>query len=194
MQRTISSHIRRRCVWLILACVLTLLAPMGAQAGGALPALTTLQPGGVREIAQNLPINVVFLGYHSGSGARDINDTAFRAGLPHGYHPIDRDASLYSTAAGGAAIFENVSYTYNYNLVYATSAFEDAFFNYLTSIAVPRPLTIYQAYGYNVQQARSLTITNNAWIDATSVEKWLATNTNPMLGVNTQQYTIFFVN
>ena len=35
---------------------------------------------------------------------------------------------------------------------------------------------------------------DNHWIDAPSVEQWLADNTQDMLGVDTQQYTIFFVN
>src|SRR5262245_34767788 len=40
------------------------------------PALTTLKPGGFREITQNLKVNVVFVGYEPGAGSRDINEAA----------------------------------------------------------------------------------------------------------------------
>ena len=41
-----------------------------AQAAG--PAFTTLQPGAFRNIAQNLDVNLVFLGYEPGAGPRNI--------------------------------------------------------------------------------------------------------------------------
>jgi hypothetical protein len=37
-------------------------------------------------------------------------------------------------------------------------------------------------------------VTENYWIDAPTVEQWLADNTNSMLGVDTSDYTVFFVN
>ncbi len=39
---------------------------------------------------------------------------------------------------------------------------------------------------------RALTIADNYWIDAPSVEQWLADNPPP--GVDTSKYTIFFIN
>jgi hypothetical protein len=54
-------------------------------------------------------------------------------------------------------------------------------------------LTLYQDW-YNQQNARSLDVTGNHWIDAPSVEQWLADNSGAALGLDTSQYTVFFVN
>jgi hypothetical protein len=37
-------------------------------------------------------------------------------------------------------------------------------------------------------------VTDNTWIYAPPVEKWLAAIAGPLLGVDTKQYTIFLVN
>jgi hypothetical protein len=155
--------------------------PMGA------PALTTLAPGGFRTITQTLPVNIVFVGYEPGAGPRDINEAAFRAGLPATYASVNRFPAFYGLPAG-----TGVQFTFAYNLVYANAAFEDSFFGYLGSIAAPRPRTLYQNL-YNGQAARSLNVTNNAWIDAPSVETWLGNNASA-IGVDASQYTIFFIN
>jgi hypothetical protein len=178
----------------VVALLSSLLALLPWPAAAAPPSLTTLQPGGFREIAQDLDINLVFVGYRPGAGPRDINEAVFRAGLPRSYRPIDRDASFYSQHYFGRNTYQGLSYNYRYNLAYANAAFEDALFGYLGSIAVPKPLTIYQQYGYNSQRFRSLTITDDAWVDAPSVEKWLADHAGPMLGVDTRRYTVFFLN
>ena len=61
------------------------------------------------------------------------------------------------------------------------------------AVAAPQPLTLYQLL-YNTQASRSLDITENYWIDAPSVEQWLADHAGPALGVDTSEYTVFFVN
>jgi hypothetical protein len=86
-----------------------------------------------------------------------------------------------------------LEFSYDYNLVYADSAFEDAFFGYLGDIAEPMPLTVFQEM-YNEQTAASLDVDENYAIDAPSVEQWLADNTQDMLGVDTSQHTVFLVN
>ena len=83
-----------------------------------------------------------------------------------------------------------LTFNYDFNLVYTDGAFEDAFFGYLDSIAQPMPLTLYQDL-YNGQVNATGLVTDNNWIDAPSVEKWLADNANM---VDTSEYTIFFVN
>jgi hypothetical protein len=172
-----------------VAIVLSLIAPSIVLASPpAPPNLGTLQPGGFRDIAQDLTINVVFVGYEPGAGARDVNPDALLAELPETYRVANRYPKLY-----GLPAFLGLTFNYDYNLVYADSAFEDAFFGYLSSIALPRPLTALQSQ-YNTQGARSLDVTSNYWIDAPSVEKWLAANAKPRLGVDTRQYTVFFVN
>jgi hypothetical protein len=153
------------------------------------PVLHTLQPGGFREIQQTLPINIVFVGFEPGAGARNINEAAFRNELPASSRALVRVPALYY----GTKDYVGLTFHYSYNVTYAAPAFENAFFGYLKSIAVAHPLTLYQSQ-YNQQTARSLNVTSNHWIDAPSVERWLADHAGPSLGLDTSRYTIFFVN
>jgi len=170
--------------------LLVIALPATAIAAGnpAPPNLATLQPGGFRTIEQDLTINVVFVGYEPGGGFAEIDETAFLDQLPATYRAVNRYPSFY---LGNQ--FLGLTFNYDYNLVYADTTFEDAFFGYLSGIADPQPLTQFQS-AYNDQVANSLDVADNVWIDAPSVEQWLADNTGSMLGVDTQQYTIFFVN
>ena len=155
----------------------------------AAPPLTTLQPSAFRVIQQNLPVNIVFVGYEPGARVRDVDTAAFLSGLaakqrtrvriPHSQYGIAKDLG--------------VAFDYQYNIVYANAAFENAFFGYLNSIAVAQPVNYFQGL-YNSQLKRSHTVTNNAVISARHVERWLADNTQTMIGVDTHQYTVFFVN
>jgi hypothetical protein len=86
-----------------------------------------------------------------------------------------------------------LTFDYDYQLLYTPSAFEDAFFGYLNSIAVAQPLTEYQSR-YNEQPTRALDVTSNYWINAPSVERWLADQAGLLLGLDTSRHTIFFVN
>jgi hypothetical protein len=179
-------------VLLFVVLLLLILAPAVAAkagpSGGSPPALTTLQPGGFQTISQDLTVNVVFVGYERGAGDRDLDEGAFMEGLPAGYSTISRYPALYGLASG-----LGLDFTYDYNLVYAGAAFEDAFFDYLDSIATDKPLTVFQS-DYNGQAAHSVDVTDNCWIDAPKVEKWLALHALPNLGVDTSDYTVFFVN
>jgi hypothetical protein len=163
-------------------------ASLVAAAPAAPPPLSTLEPGGFRDIEQDLTINVVFFGYEPGGGPADVDEAAFHAELSQTYRAVNRFPSFY---LGNQYL--GLTFNYDYNLVYADAAFEDAFFGYLGSIATPAPLTIYQN-AYNAQAARSLDVADNHWIEAAAVEQWLADNTAGMLGVDTSEYTVFFVN
>ncbi len=173
-------------------CGMLLASPFNSFGNPAAPAaplsFTTLQPGGFRDIFQNLPINIVFVGYEQGAGAQQINQAALRSELPNTYRALARSHAFY-----GIRNFVGTSFNYDYNFVYAGKPFEDALFGYLSGIAQPQPQTIFQE-GYNAQNANSLEVTQNHWIDAPSVEKWLADNADAMLGVNISQYTVFFIN
>ena len=154
----------------------------------ATPSFTTLQPGQFREIEQNLQINVVFVGYRTFA---NVNQTIFRSGLPRTYRAINRSPSEYDP--NGEPDFTGNKFSFTYNIVNSTQAFEDAYFAYLSSIAAAKPRTIYQER-YNQQPVRRLNIGQNYQIDAVLAENWLAENAETMLGVNTRQYTVFFVN
>ena len=58
-------------------------------------------------------------------------------------------------------------------------------------MADPQPLTLYQQQ-YNDQNTNVLDVTDNAWIDAPSVEQWLIENAPG--GIDTSEDTIFFIN
>ena len=132
--------------YLVLVVSIVVLLPEHI-ATAAPPPLTTLQPGAFRTIDQTLTINIVFVGYKPGSGPRDVNESAFRAELPEHYRTINRYASIYADFFFGTNSYLGTSFNYTYNLVYANSSFEDAFFGYLNSIATPKPLTFYQQFG-----------------------------------------------
>lgn len=173
-----------------LALIVALLPASGVAFAGkaAPPILSTLEPGGFRSLEQDLTINVVFVGYEQGAGYQDIDETAFLGELPGTYRTVNRYPSFYFGNE-----FLGVDFNFDYNLVYANTTFEDAFFGYVGSIAVAKPLTIYQD-AYNSQSAATGFVSNNHQIDAPSVEQWLADNTNSMLGVDTSQYTVFLIN
>jgi hypothetical protein len=154
------------------------------------PATTfsVLQPGGFRTIDQELDVNVVFVGFEPGVSALNIAEPDFLAGLPLTYDTVNRYPNLYGLPAGLGLHFD-----FTYHLTYADAAFENALFAYMGSLAVEKPLTLYQEL-YNEQLNRSKTIDKNYWIDAPSLEQWLADHTKTMLGVDTQQYTVFYIN
>ncbi len=183
----------KRKILAVVGILVLLMAALPVATAGAKndppPSLSALDPGGFTNIEQDLMINVVFVGYEQGNGSQQINNAAFLSDLPGTYRTINRYPSDY--LAGNEYL--GVDFTFDYNLVYADTSFEDSFFGYLSSIATPQPLTLYQGL-YNTQTARSLDVTDNHWIDAPSVEQWLADNTSTMLGVDTSEYTIFFVN
>lgn len=152
------------------------------------PVLSVLQPGGLTTISQTLPINIVMVGFEAGAGDRDINPTDLLAGLPATYDTINRYPYFYGLPARLGLHFD-----FNYNVTYADSSFETDLFGYMDSIAVAKPLTLYQEW-YNTQLNRSQTIDANYWVDAPAIEHWLAANTSARLGVDTAQYTVFFIN
>ena len=82
---------------------------------------------------------MVFLGYEKGTGVRDIDEDAFTAGLPGLRHHRALPCLLWPGVGLG------ITFGYDFDLVYADAAFEDAFFSYLDSIAVDKPLTQFQA-------------------------------------------------
>ena len=108
-----------------------------------------------------------------------------RSQLPSGGEPIVRSRAFY-----GIDEPLGLDYAYDYRPYYTSRSWEDAFFSYLSSISVRKPLTEFQQ-AYN-EQAGVLDVTDNRWIDDPKVEKRLI-DTAPS-GVDTRNPTIFFVN
>ena len=153
---------------------------------GVVPATATasggLQPGGLTQFKERVPVNVVFVGFDD----RDVPWAKVRSELANGAKPIVR-----SRAAYGIDEQLGLDYTFDYKPYYTSKSWEDSFFGYLSSIAVKKPLTEWQQ-AYNDQANNVLDVTDNRWIDAPKVEKRLI-DTAPA-GVNTRQPTIFFIN
>jgi hypothetical protein len=163
--------------------------------------LRTLQPGKFQFIDQKVKVNLVFVGYRQ-NGPRGVDVGAFKKGLPRTYKATTSAPSYYQPTPE----FSGTSFTYDYDVKFADKRFEDSFFGYLSSIAVEKPLTLFQQT-YNCQDAElteagvcttpssniGKVIDKNYWIDAPKVEKWLAYNSD-RIGVNTREYTVFMVN
>jgi hypothetical protein len=151
-----------------------------------LTGFSNLDPGGPANLVEEVPVNIVFVGYEEDT----LNLDDFLAVLPTFHNPV----ILFRRAAGTNEEV-GIHYTYDYNLTFTDEAFEDNFFEELSQLAVPqtgpRTISIYQA-AYNQQALRSVDIDQNYLIDAPSVEKWLAANPPP--GVDTGRDTMFFVN
>ncbi len=140
------------------------------------PTLSVLQPGGFTTISQTLPINIVFVGFEQGTGSLEIDQGDLLAGLPAAYDAINRSPYFYGLPAKLGLHFD-----FNYNLTFADTTFENAFFGYMDSIATENPLTLYQDL-YNTQLNRTQTIDKNYWVDAPSIEQWLAANSETDVG------------
>ena len=145
------------------------------------PSLRHLDPGGQPSLGEKVPVNVVFLGYDR----RDVNAGEFLRGLADTYEPEVLSRRWY----GGQEKL-GISSRYDYDLTFADRRYEDRFFHRLKALATPQPTTVFQEE-YNAQ-SEVLDVTDNAWIDAPSVEKWLAFN--PPRGVDTRENTVFLVN
>lgn len=161
---------------LTAACLCLGATPASSPASG----YRTLDPGDTSALTQTLTVNVVLVGFDQGTGMDQVDQAGLLTGLPTTHTPLDMQAT------------GSLTFNYRYNVVWADQAFEDEFFSYLSSIAVDKPLTSFQE-AYNTQTNASTTITDNCWIDAPSVEKWLGANASS-LNVNPRQYTVFLVN
>ncbi len=106
--------------------------------------------------------------------------------MPAKYQPIVRSRASY-----GIEEKLGITYKYRYNIKHASERYENSFFRQLKRLAVPAPLTVFQE-DYNAQTSNALDVTENNYIDAPSVEKWLA-NHAPR-GVDTRRNTVYLIN
>jgi hypothetical protein len=168
----------RKALVLVFASFLLVLG----QTASADPEFDYLNPGGPAVLAERVPVNFVFLGYDE----RDVDVGAFLGALPESYEPVVRSRLWY-----GIEDRLGIRYTYDYEVTFTGDDYEADFFGELARLAEPKPLTLFQSL-YNAQRNNVLDVRDNHWIDAPSVERWLAQNPPP--GVDTDEYTVFFVN
>lgn len=188
---------RRGVLVLALGCLLAL--PAAAAAAPSLPPLQHLQPGEFADVHQDVPVTVVFVGLETGSGPTGIDTARMLAPQLSENRVVDRTTRFYERAGILGGVLEpakiGLTYNYDYRTVFADGAFEDAFFDHLTSIGlgpIPGGTFFQQAYAEHPLAAQQ--IPASLLIDATAAERWLAANAGPMLGIDTTRPTVFFVN
>ena len=191
-------HTIARSIVAVVAAAGTLWLGGSVTAGAAFPLLHHLKPGAFLDAHQDVPVTVVFVGLEPGANPTGI-DTARLLAPQLRHSPVrDRTTRFYEqlgVADGLEPSTLGLTYDYSYQTVFASQVFEDAFFGYLSSIAIgPVPGgTIYQQ-AYSADPLAALTIPYDFLIDATAAERWLAANAGPLLGVDTTRPTVFFVN
>jgi hypothetical protein len=142
-----------------------------------------LVPGETVTFEQNVPINIVFLGYDQ----KTINKKAILDQLPSTYSPIVRYPAFYSLPGRDMGL----KFDFKYDLSFASSKTTDAFFKYVKMIGVPSALTLFQQY-YNDMENNVLDVPDTVlYVDAPSVEDWLNKNVTDK---RANGYTIVFVN
>jgi hypothetical protein len=141
-----------------------------------------LQPGQTVTFEQRIPINLVFIGYNRTT----INREVLRSQLPRTYEPVVRATQFYGLPGRDIGL----KFNFDYNITFAENRFTNQFFDYLKQIGRPGDPTAYQL-AYNDQEKNRQDVTGPVlYIDAPSVEAWLAEN----LSVNQNSYTVVFIN
>jgi hypothetical protein len=161
-------------------CVLAVSSLVSGTASAA--KYDNLEPGEKARLNERVDVNLVFVGYEQDQ----VEESDVLAELPDTYKPIVRSRTPY-----GIKDFLGITYGYNFDTRWASAGYEDSFFKTLSGLATPAPRTEFQN-AYNAQKNNVLNVTQNHFIDAPSVERWLADN--PPAGVDTTEDTIFFVN
>ncbi len=174
-------HTLRRIPLVCLGLISALIAAAFVLPTTRAASYTNLNPGGPADLHEEVPITFVFVGYEP----EDVNQNAFLAALPEEYKPVIRSRLGY-----GIEEYLGLNYTYDYKVVFADTGYENRLFDYLRSKGTPAPLTAFQQ-AYNDQNG-VLDLPNTTYIDAPSVEKWLARNAPS--GVDTTLNTVFFIN
>jgi hypothetical protein len=141
-----------------------------------------LQPGELVTYEQKIPINVVFIGYPRDS----IDEDQLLGELPESYAPVVRYPQFYGLQGRDMGL----QFNFDYHVSFASRNLTNRFFRYLKQIGTEGKATDYQ-FAYNNQANNVLDVTNPVlFIDAPSVEKWLARN----LHKSKKSYTVVFIN
>ena len=140
-----------------------------------------LQPGEFMTYEQKVPINIVFIGY-----PRDtIDKEQMLDVLPESYAPVVRYPQFYGLQGRDMGL----NFEFEYQVTFAGQDLTNRFFRYLTQVGTVGEPTDFQGM-YNDQENNVLDVTSPVlYIDAPSVEKWLARHIEKEKG-----YTIVFIN
>lgn len=162
-------------------------AALPASAAGSVR-LSVIDPGGHPVLHVATPVNIVFVGYQ----AKSVNVGRILGQLPAQGDPIVRTDGAFGLPGVGQDV--GLRYDYRYNVQFAGAAFDNAFFGYLSSIAIVGPIDHYQEL-YNEQLHNNLDVgPTTAYIDANATEAWLEAQSRQRLGIAASQDTVFLVN
>jgi hypothetical protein len=169
----------------VVALVISILAAP-TTAGASAPTPREPGPGEFITLKQTIPVNIVFIGFDK----KSIDKQALLAELPATYVPVVRFPGYYGLPGRDLGL----RYTFDYHLRHAPARFEDRFFDYLSDIGTQGNLTFYQQ-AYNDMANNVLDVSDTAlYVDAPSVEAWLAGNAHQLRIDVKRSYTVFFVN
>ena len=161
---------------IVLVLSLILVSPAAAK-----PDQRGLQPGEHVTYEQDVPINIVFIGYPRNT----IDQDEMVETLPESYTPAVRYPLFYGLAGRDMGL----RFNFDYQVTFASRDLTDRFFRYLQQIGTTGEPTDFQLM-YNDQENNVLDVTSPVlYIDAPSVEKWLARQFEKEKG-----YTIVFIN
>jgi hypothetical protein len=166
----------------MIAALCTLVASSLAAGAASASSYDNLAPGEKARLRERVDVNLVFLGYEQDQ----VDEADVLAELPSSYKPLVRSRLWY-----GLTDSTGIEYSYDYDTRWTGSGYENRFFKQLSSLATPAPRTEFQN-AYNAQKKNVLNVTQNHFIDAPTVERWLADH--PPTGLDTTENTIFFVN
>jgi hypothetical protein len=157
---------------------LLLTAPAAAKGGQSV-----FQPGEPITLEQTVPINIVLIGY----GEDQVDEQELLDELPASYSPVVRYPHFYGLPGRDMGL----EYNFDYHVNFAGTGLTDRFFDYLESTGTPGEPTDFQL-AYNDQENNVLEVEAPVlYIDAPSVEQWLARN---LRADKTNGYTIVFIN
>src|SRR5262245_25727169 len=113
------------------------------------PSFNHLVPGGITNLPETVPVNIVFVGYPQSL----VNQAQFLAELPATYTPIVRSRYPY-----GITETLGLKYQFQYNVTYASPAWQNSFFSALSALAQPAARTLFQD-DYNAAKKKGLDVT-----------------------------------
>lgn len=157
---------------------LLLTAPAAAKSGQSV-----FQPGKPITLEQTVPINIVLIGYEEDQ----VDEQELLDELPASYSPVVRYPQFYGLSGRDMGL----DYNFDYHVNFAATGLTNRFFDYLESTGTPGEPTDFQL-AYNDQANNVLDVEAPVlYIDAPSVEQWLARN---LRADKTNGYTIVFIN
>jgi hypothetical protein len=169
-------------------------------AAAKVPKFQELHPGEFTTLRKEVPIKIALVGFDEA----DVNEDELLAQLPATYNPVVRYPQFYGLNGRDLGL----SFEFEYDIINTGNRFEDEFFGYLAETGTQGPPTLFQQYYSGTapnlpngqpdpqnQTGSVLDITESLYIDAPSVENWLATEGRELLDTDEDNaYFLYLIN